>query len=558
MKKIIILIVCLWAVHVNANGIKTKIKSVNVSLNGAQVFREGKLTYAKGVSKILLEGVSPQILSDGLTASAYGNFKILDVKHKIKYPEPLQIKPTEVPRHIILELEQLHDSLLYQKLREENYRMKIQTLNEKRNIIKNNKLMLGQGRSDTMPVLKELVSFYQKELFEIDDLLYQWKIKHLLIKNRINKTQIRQRELTQYKGNTDGNIEQKPITHQIEVTIYAKTPGSGTVEVSYLVNNAGWYPAYDIRVIETNLPLELTYKGYVYQRTGEDWENVKLTLVTYDSRLDSKKPELSAWFLKYYVAPQSTSINKAKRMDYSLSNLAIPTMESTSLVYKSFDKNEDIEESKSDPIVNTKIESLANYSFKIELPYTIRSNDEEALLVINDYKVEANYTHYLVPKLNTSAYLVAEISDWEELSLLNAKTNLYLNKTYLGNTNLNTSTLNDTLIVSLGVDRSIFCSRKKVQDHKKCRIIGGKKSQEITIEIEVKNNKNATVQMILDDQIPITMIPEEIEIELVDKDGASHELSSGKLTWNFKLKPQERKKIRFTYSIKYNKGKTLI
>ncbi len=567
MKKLALIILSVFSLYTYAaeNKIDSEIKSVTVSLTGAQIFRQGYMHYPKGVSKILIDDVSPSIINNGLQGSSLGNYRILDVKHKVNYPEPVKIKPTVVPHYIQSEIDMLNDSLFYQNLRETNYRMKIQTLNEQKNIIKKNKLTRGEGKSDSLPVLIELVDFYGKELFRIEDQLMVWNTNYQLLKKTITKNNTRLRELNNFNTNVEQPIKPKKIIHQIEVTVYAEQSGSANIEVSYLVQNAGWYPAYDLRVAETDKPIKFTYKGYVYQNTGEDWDKVKLSLITFDNRLQNTKPQLAAWLVKYYTPPV-LAYNKVKKKTYaySKSNMAMPTskadnfniemeVEEPMFMEDSVDK---VEMSKS--IVSATTQSLANFSFDIELPYSIKSDGKEVLMVINDYDVEASYTHYIVPKVNTSAFLLASIPEWESLNMLQAQTNLYLGKTYLGNTILNTNTLEDTMDVSLGIDRSIFCTRKKTQDHKKCRIIGLKKYQEITIEIVVKNNKNTEVNMVVEDQIPITSNKEEIEIMLHQKNGAKHDETTGELVWNFKLKPQEKKVIRFTYSLKYDKRKKLI
>ena len=447
--------------------------------------------------------------------------------------------------------------------------VKIQIVNDQKNIIKRNRLVTSG--SDTIPELKELIVYYQKELFALADQSSKLTIKRDLLQQLITKNDTRLSELLQYDPRLGKPMPKQKAKHQLEVTLYAEKAGQSDIEVSYLVSNAGWYPAYDLRVEETDAPINFTYKGYVYQRTGEDWENVKLSLVTYDDRISTEKPTLHEWVLKYYIPRvyKSKKEVQAYASDYSsqLSNIAQPSMAASE--FKSLESIQmNFEEAVEEPIeviitdkpivVNNTSESLASFSFDIKLPYSIKSDGEEVLMIINDYKIDAEYTHYIVPKLNTSAFLLASIPDWESLNMLPGKTNLFLGKTYLGNTILNTSTMDDTLNVSLGTDQSIYCTRKKVKDSKKCKIIGSKKYQEITIEIIVKNNKNSKVNMVIEDQIPITMNPEEIAIELLHKNGAKHELSSGKLIWDFELKPQEKKKIKFTYSLKYDKRKKVI
>jgi hypothetical protein len=51
--------------------------------------------------------------------------------------------------------------------------------------------------------------------------------------------------------------------------------------VSYIVSDAGWVPSYDLRAESVKKPLEMVYKGKIYQKTGQDWKNIKLFVSTY-------------------------------------------------------------------------------------------------------------------------------------------------------------------------------------------------------------------------------------------------------------------------------------
>ena len=43
-----------------------------------------------------------------------------------------------------------------------------------------------------------------------------------------------------------------------------------------MVSDAGWIPNYDIKSEKLNAPVELAYKAHVYQKTGNNWENVNV------------------------------------------------------------------------------------------------------------------------------------------------------------------------------------------------------------------------------------------------------------------------------------------
>ena len=50
---------------------------------------------------------------------------------------------------------------------------------------------------------------------------------------------------------------------------------------------------------------------------------------------------------------------------------------------------------------------------------------------------------------------------------------------------------------------------------------------------------------------------ESIVIELEERDGATYNEEYGKLKWLLEIPPNQNKRVRFTYSVKYPKGKTV-
>ncbi|MNY70383.1 hypothetical protein D3C86_2085060 [compost metagenome] len=60
----------------------------------------------------------------------------------------------------------------------------------------------------------------------------------------------------------------------------------------------------------------------------------------------------------------------------------------------------------------------------------------------------------------------------------------------------------------------------------------------------------------LKDQYPIST-DKEIEIELLQSDGAKIDKETGILTWEPELKPGENKKIKISYRVKHPKSKII-
>jgi hypothetical protein len=106
---------------------------------------------------------------------------------------------------------------------------------------------------------------------------------------------------------------------QIRLVLDADKEGMATFDLSFLVTNAGWTPEYDLRLVDVNSPLSLTFKARVWQKTGVDWTGVKLSLTNAQPSLSQLKPELNPWYLSQY-APTRPKVNLSSYAQTAVQN----------------------------------------------------------------------------------------------------------------------------------------------------------------------------------------------------------------------------------------------
>jgi hypothetical protein len=99
-----------------------------------------------------------------------------------------------------------------------------------------------------------------------------------------------------------GNVKPEPAS-EVLLTVDCRTAARIPVELSYYVNNAGWYPSYDIRAKNISEPVGLLYKANIMQNTKEDWKNVRLKVSSVNPNLGNVAPKLKTYFLNYHTQP---------------------------------------------------------------------------------------------------------------------------------------------------------------------------------------------------------------------------------------------------------------
>ena len=87
---------------------------------------------------------------------------------------------------------------------------------------------------------------------------------------------------------------------EILVTVSSEKQVTGKLTFSYVVSNAGWYPSYDIRVDDIKNPVTIFYKANVFQNSGVDWKDVKLSFSNATPWVAGDIPVLNPWFIDFY------------------------------------------------------------------------------------------------------------------------------------------------------------------------------------------------------------------------------------------------------------------
>ena len=122
----------------------------------------------------------------------------------------------------------------------------------------------------------------------------------------------------------------------------------------------------------------------------------------------------------------------------------------------------------------------------------------------------------------------------------------------MGSTFLNPAIVTDTLNISLGPDIAVSVSRKKNKDLSKREFFSSKKQIVSGWEIEVKNNKSLAINLILEDQIPLSN-NQQIEVKVDDLSGASLNPETGILHWQEDISPGKSIKKKLIYTIRFPK-----
>jgi uncharacterized protein (TIGR02231 family) len=510
--------------------IKVEIKHVTVFPDRAQIDHETSVSLLPGKSVLKLSGLSPYIDVQSIQVKGYGEFTILSVNHQNNYLQNLEDSP---------EVKNIRSQIETLQIKVEDETVALSTLQEKEDFLIANRAILIKETTFSLEQLKNVMDLYTNNIDQIS--LTRLK-KQRLIKDYNKQIAALQQQLTGKLG------KQQLPSGEILVTVSADKQVTGKLTFSYVVSNAGWYPSYDIRVDDIKNPVAIFYKANVFQNSGVEWKDVKLSFSNATPWVAGDVPELNPWFVDFYYPGRIRGMASGTQRSEAQKSYKVADAQNIVVEEKAME---------SAPIMVQKQVGETTITFDVVVPYTVPSDGKVQTVEIQRITVPADYKYVTLPKVSQLAYLTANITDWAKLSLQTGEATLYFENSFVGKSTLNVNQLKDTLSISLGTDNSILVKREKRKDFTSRKVIGANRTDTYSFLLTIRNNKSNPIEITLNDQIPVSS-NSSINVDPVEVSGGKLDQQTGEIKWNLDIKPQETKQIVLTYSVKYPRDKTVI
>jgi uncharacterized protein (TIGR02231 family) len=505
--------------------VSSTITNVTVFINQAQITRTAKVSLDAGVTNLVFDQVSPLINLNSIQIRVGGNITLLSVSNRKNY-----LKDDEKPKNIVL----LEDSLDRINAALNDFK------SDKENIIFEKELMLANksvGSNQTgvkSDDLEDLLVLYKKKLREFK--IEWYRLIALETKYNLYKQKI-ENQLREFQNSFNQN------SPEILVTVKTLSPiNEAKIELDYLVRGASWKPFYDIRVKDTKSPLQLVSKAFITQSTREDWKNVIIKLSTSNPNEGVTKPELQTDYLKYQQPiSQTQSYSNAPTMRGARSEGGV-------LYDAVITRKEEVG-------IATVQQTAVSIEFNVTSAYNISSDNTPHQVDLTASNLDAVYSYGALPKLDKDAFITAKVSGNDLVNQISGEANVYFDGTFVGKTFIN-GTTNDSLTLSLGRDKRIQIQRVKLKDFSSKTFSGSTKKELNTWEIKIRNTRKEPIQILVEDQIPVSS-DKEIEVKLINAEKAKFDETTGRLSWLITLDPEQSQSVKFSFEVKYPKEKMI-
>jgi len=325
--------------------------------------------------------------------------------------------------------------------------------------------------------------------------------------------------------------------------------------------NACWEAVYKIDVPLKMSRVQLTMFSKISQKTGEDWDGVKLSVSNAAPLKGTELPKPESWYLSLPTPPPMARCApvpaSARRMK------AAPAPEEAFL-------EEEAEalagESLDDIVLEATLTGAQQkelpHAFEYELPQRIRmaANGEETMLPLYTKEQEAEFFGYTIPKVEPRVFLVCRTAPDREL--LAGTLNVYFGGRFVGSSTLAEKRPGEDLLLNLGVERGVTVHREKVHD--KVRETFFKMVDRhsvprgITYRTVIENLKDEPMRVWLLEHVPVSQTDRiqvknvEVKPEPAKKD---YQEKEGVLFWDLQLPPRKTSEVNLDFVVAYPKNR---
>jgi len=546
------------AVLLPAAPVDSHISAATVYADRAIVTRVAELDLAQGEHALVFGGLPASLVDQSLQVSGRGTaaVTILDVNAQTAYVD-------FTPNARVQDLEEQIRGLQKQNRTLDDRKV---VLNEERDYVKRMLVAAtgtviyplgGDAAHGAGTAARPTLDEWQKLYGYADDALGKIAAEIQSLDNQREDLKTKQAALEQQLNELRGSRGKS--LKNVTVRVSAATAGRLEVALKYAVPGASWVPTYDARLRAADRAIELTYFGMVRNATGEDWNDVALTLSTARPSLGGGAPELRPWIVDVaqpMMAEVKSSLSGV-RLQRDLKEAGYPA----AVVTQQF--LTDAAVSNSEAVLSyAAVETAAtSATFKIPTSVSAPANNTMQKVSIASAKLAANLQYQATPKMMETAFLSAHAFNNTEYPFLAGAMNTFLDDTFVAASRLKTVMPGEKFELQLGADEGISIKRKLVNRFAENTGLTSK-GRRVTYEylVTITNNKPTAERVIFKEPLPVSrnekievnlLTPDEKDVGTKDNPKEVTREEDGKLVWSLDLKPAEKREVQLRFSVEY-------
>ncbi len=300
---------------------------------------------------------------------------------------------------------------------------------------------------------------------------------------------------------------------------------AGSVRLSYLVSGASWSPRYRVRAGGPKDPVRMETLGAVEQHSGEDWNDVDLTLSTAQPSYSATVPDLLPLDVSASesgqankggfqamppaqvaptpapppMAPQQAQQMRSQAGRELLGNNA---KAGGALLNQAaaLDQSRELLADDSGKDAGAPPEDLPAVTFRVKGRLSLPSRKDPMFVEIGRAEMAPEYFAKAVPVLSPRVYRLAKLTNTGDSPILPGEATMYVGQDFVGRMTLPFVAVGEPFTVGFGVDSRLQIGRRLV--NKTRTVQGGNQVMTYEFRIVARNFSDAPAKLHVWDRLP--------------------------------------------------------
>jgi uncharacterized protein (TIGR02231 family) len=532
--------------------LETTITAVAVYVDRARVTRSGEAELEPGMHRLEVSELPLKLDAASVRASAHGTARArllgVDVRRDF-YVET----PAERVRELNEQIESLEDEIKGIDAQAELLKQERAALGDLTGQTEIYARGLAYGKIDA-GACTALFDALRARTGELDTASLDLAVRRRGLGRRLKKLQKERDQLRGARG-------RERYTAVVDVEVLQA--GDLSVELTYVVSGAGWQPLYDVRLLRPDErateTMEVSYLAQVTQQTGEDWEDVALTLSTARPALAETLPELDPWYVRPLPPPQPRrALRMAKMATGDVAPAPAAQADTDAMFALAEEAIADAVEAEAEIAVATVETTGTAVTYRIPGTVVVPADGAAHKVTVARFELAPRLDYVTAPKLVEAAYRRATVTNDSAYTLLPGSTNLFDGDEFIGATKLELIAPGGELELYLGTDDRVRVERELKRREVDKKLIGDRRRLRYGYEVRVENLTATEARITLHDQIPVPR-HENIKIKLEFAEPKPTEQTElNLLEWALMLEPGRKQVVRFDFSVEHPREMRLV
>ena len=491
------------------------VTSVEVHQEGAMIEHTSFIQINKTHETIVVRGLASDLILGSLSITLPNGTSI----------ESLHFESKSRPTSRAIEINNIKDSIGIVDLKRRMQASILHTLSEEQTFLAANRSIGSTQEVLLVDDVIEMADFLRErnQSLSLEILDVTLEIEEL----DLELTHLKARESALYMIHAE---QEGVLTMKLKNAIVFKNDMA--LSLKYLSPSAHWSPEYEVNFSSDGILVKRF--ASVAQSSGLPWSASPLTLVSGRPSGSLIPRPFDDWILDASSSQRLSSYSKSNRGVMANGEvLMLEIQEDVSFVGKT------------------------RHRFELETSSVISGDGTPSRVEIDTFYLEGEVRYFAAPAINTEAYSTARIVDWSGKKLMEGKAQIIADNSYLGSVSLDLPVIGDTLVLSLGANPNVLCSRTLSHKDSKASFLSRKKVVSTWV-LAVENFQSDTISVDLIDAIPYARSNDgDIEVFVEVSDGGRIDLLNHQVIFPLMLAPNERRQVSVVISVTYPRNKQL-